>query len=653
MAVRLSWRSFRFAAAISAVLTVPCAAQTTFSNPASITIADSGTPPTKASTYPSSIVVSGFSGQVIGKLTVTLFGFGHMFPSDVDILLVGPTGQSLVLLSDVGGTTSVSGLQLTLDDAAASNLPAAGPLVSGTFRPTNTVADDTFPAPASAPSSETSLTAFDGTDPDGTWSLYVVDDTPGGSGVLSGGWSLAITPAVQFSAGAVAIVDSPSPPTKASPYPSTIRVSGVGTTLDALAVTLSGLNHRSPDDIDVLLVGPSGANAIIMSDVGGNNWATNVTLTLDDLAGSSLPDAGQLVTGSFKPTNIDTTGPDTFPSPAPAPSGGSALSVFNGTDPNGTWSLYIVDDTATDGGSITGWTLTMQTSGAVSTTTTTLTTSTTTTSVTTTSTTTTTTKTTSTTTTTHTTTTTTHTTTTTTTPGGSTTTSVTATSTTATTASTTSTTAPPTSTTTWATTTTTSGSSTTTSSTAASTTTTMSAPPASSTTTIAPQAERTAPLAGTLLKIRDGANVGQRSLLVLSHDRTIALAHDLSGAADPTLHGARLRVWSEAGNVFDASYDLPAESWRVIGKSASRRGYRYDDPHGTAGPVRSVLVKDGVLLKITARAMLDVSLVTAPDPVGVTLTSGELVYCLSFGGTVKFSTARSYVAKNAPLAPCP
>jgi putative hemolysin len=169
--------------------------------------------------------------------------------------------------------------------------------------------------------------------------------------------------------------------------------------------------------------------------------------------------------------------------------------------------------------------------------------------------------------------------------------------------------------------------------------------------TVTPRAKRTGPLTGTLLKIRDGAKIGQRSLLVLARDRTIALAHDLSGAADPTLHGARVRVWSDA--VFDASYDLPVRGWRVIGTSTNPRGYRYDDRRGIAGPVRSVVVKDGVLLKITARGMPDVSLATAPDPVGVTLTSGDRVYCLAFGGTVKFSSGRSYVAKNAPLAPCP
>src|ERR1051326_3636025 len=96
------------AAAALVALATPCAAQT-FANAASITIADGATPPTPAGTYPSTIAVSGLAGQVVGKLTVALRGFSHPFPSDVDVLLVGPTGQSLILMSDVGGTTGVSG----------------------------------------------------------------------------------------------------------------------------------------------------------------------------------------------------------------------------------------------------------------------------------------------------------------------------------------------------------------------------------------------------------------------------------------------------------------------------------------------------------------------------------------------------------------
>ena len=140
----------------------------------------------------------------------------------------------------------------------------------------------------------------------------------------------------------------------ASPYPSTISVSGLTGNVYKVTVKLNGLTHTYPDDIDILLVGPGGQNAIIMSDVGGfNPGVTNLTFTLDDDAVDSLPDDNPLVAGTFKPTNID-DGTDTFPAPAPAPSGGSALAAFVGTDPNGTWSLYVVDDVGGDMGSIDG-----------------------------------------------------------------------------------------------------------------------------------------------------------------------------------------------------------------------------------------------------------------------------------------------------------
>lgn len=43
----------------------------------------------------------------------------------------------------------------------------------------------------------------------------------------------------------------------ASLYPSDIIVSGLGS-IDKITITLSGLNHTFPDDIDILLVGPQG-----------------------------------------------------------------------------------------------------------------------------------------------------------------------------------------------------------------------------------------------------------------------------------------------------------------------------------------------------------------------------------------------------------
>lgn len=157
-------------------------------------------------------------------------------------------------------------------------------------------------------------------------------------------------------------IDDGSPPTPATLYPGTIAVSGAGPVTCSVEISLSGLGHTSPDDVDMLLVGPVGQNAIILSDVGGGNPVSGVSLTLADSAAASLPEAGTLTSGTFKPTDITvgTTGTELWPSPAPLPSGGSALSVFNGTNPNGNWGLFIVDDDNPDSGGITeGWCVTV------------------------------------------------------------------------------------------------------------------------------------------------------------------------------------------------------------------------------------------------------------------------------------------------------
>jgi subtilisin-like proprotein convertase family protein len=141
-----------------------------------------------ASPYPSTMNVSGAIGTV-RTARVSLNGLAHTFPSDIDILLVGPQGQQVVLLSDVGGGTDIVGVNLTLDDAAAASVST--PVVSGTFRPSNVGAVDTFPG-APAGTRAAALAAFAGTDPNGAWQLFIVDDAGADRGDLAGGWSLSI-----------------------------------------------------------------------------------------------------------------------------------------------------------------------------------------------------------------------------------------------------------------------------------------------------------------------------------------------------------------------------------------------------------------------------------------------------------------------------
>jgi subtilisin-like proprotein convertase family protein len=119
---------------------------------------------------------------------------GHEFPDDVAVLLVGPGGQAVLLMADMGGFRNATNATLTFDDSAAAPLPDETRIVSGTFRPTRQRQCCRFdgPSPAPPPPYAAALTIFNGTDPNGTWSLFVFDDGAGDVGEISGGWSLEI-----------------------------------------------------------------------------------------------------------------------------------------------------------------------------------------------------------------------------------------------------------------------------------------------------------------------------------------------------------------------------------------------------------------------------------------------------------------------------
>jgi subtilisin-like proprotein convertase family protein len=149
---------------------------------------------------------------------------------------------------------------------------------------------------------------------------------------------------------------------QASSYPSTVNVSGLEGVITDVQVNLLNFTHTAPDDVDLMLVAPNGRKVVLMSDVGGANSVSNLSLLISDGAASSFPDSGALSSGTFRPTNFEAG--DAFPAPAPAGAPtGSMLSTFDGADPNGNWQLYLVDDTGANAGSISGgWHLFLQTS---------------------------------------------------------------------------------------------------------------------------------------------------------------------------------------------------------------------------------------------------------------------------------------------------
>ena len=150
----------------------------------------------------------------------------------------------------------------------------------------------------------------------------------------------------------------------ATPYPSTITVSGLTGVVTKATVTINGLTHAFPHDVNVLLVSPTGGNALVMSHVGGGHSVSNLTLTFDDAVTNTLPNSDLLTAGTYHPSSYP--GAVGFPSPAAAGPNPSALAGVAGYGPNGAWSLYVFDDAAGDGGYIAGgWNLNITTAATL------------------------------------------------------------------------------------------------------------------------------------------------------------------------------------------------------------------------------------------------------------------------------------------------
>jgi large repetitive protein len=147
--------------------------------------------------YPSTIRPTFPAGTKVLDVNVILRNYSHTFPDDVDVLLLH-RGTNRTIMSDVGGSTDVNNQTFNLDDEAANgHLPDGGPLVGGSFQPTNAEGGDTFDFPAPNPASANSaLSGFDGLLAAGAWKLFVDDNAGTDVGRFGGGWTLRIRASV-------------------------------------------------------------------------------------------------------------------------------------------------------------------------------------------------------------------------------------------------------------------------------------------------------------------------------------------------------------------------------------------------------------------------------------------------------------------------
>lgn len=174
--------------------------------------------------------------------------------------------------------------------------------------------------------------------------------------------ALAAIGAFAPSAGAAGY-SNPAPATipdaaPASLYPSPISVVGLPGNVVKATATVRGLTHTFPRDIDILLVAPTGAKSLLISDTCGPlGTFTGASLTFDD-AGTPIPtDSGPCPTGTYRPSEFNPA-TDVFQAPAPAGPHTAAMSNFNGASPNGVWQLFVRDDAGGAAGQLAGgWAL--------------------------------------------------------------------------------------------------------------------------------------------------------------------------------------------------------------------------------------------------------------------------------------------------------
>jgi len=253
----------------------------------------------------------------------------HTRSQDLDIYLVTPGGKTITLTSDNGGDFDDVFAGTTFDDQA-SGTPSAPNVRNFTYV-------DLTPTGTLQP--EQALGAAVGEAAAGPWALVVIDDAGGNIGSLRS-WSLTVSTLGGVTPGTPTVFDGESNVEidDVAGAQSHATVSGVAAIHD-LDVTVS-IQHGSSSELDIFLTSPSGRRIDLATDInGGSDLFDGTTFddNADDLVGDAeLPENGE-------------------PFTAVVPEG--ALAAFMGEDPNGQWTLTVVDDTPGFSGEINSWSL--------------------------------------------------------------------------------------------------------------------------------------------------------------------------------------------------------------------------------------------------------------------------------------------------------
>lgn len=112
------------------------------------------------------------SHLTIGDVNVNLSSLSHSWDGDLLIQLISPTGTTVTLSANHGGSAN-NYIGTVFDDEASTSIAAGGAPFTGSFRP------------------DQLLSAFDGQDAFGTWTLRVADQAWMDTGSINA-WGLSL-----------------------------------------------------------------------------------------------------------------------------------------------------------------------------------------------------------------------------------------------------------------------------------------------------------------------------------------------------------------------------------------------------------------------------------------------------------------------------
>lgn len=277
-------------------------------------IIDAGNP----SIISSPIDVSGIQG-IIRDVNVTI-DVNHTWTADLEIFLVGPNDQKIMLVAGEGGRGD-NFRETKFDDASTESITGASAPFHGTFHP------------------EESLTVFNNQDPNGTWTLHIEDKAFQDGGSLNH-WALSIETGNYVFENRIPVFIDPGPPKTVI---TSLEVTGMGGLLiEDVNVTVD-IDHTWDQDLTITMISPEDRRVVLVDKEGGSRDDFRAT-TFDDEAEMSITDASAPFSGIFRPEGN--------------------LSDFYNKLAGGRWSLEIRDNATHDGGWLNHWSLEFKTRSA-------------------------------------------------------------------------------------------------------------------------------------------------------------------------------------------------------------------------------------------------------------------------------------------------